>query len=122
MKTLVEQWLEHYGAPKEEQLDENLRIWSDTGWYKRVLDALNVHATTGLPYTHTSNPMCERQNCVVEQNLRILMKQECTEHWVRSLPRVVLTMNSHDISSAGSIPHKLFHGGPSCVVFRNPFP
>ena len=25
-----------------------------------------------MPYTHTSNPLCERQNRVVGQNLRIL--------------------------------------------------
>ena len=55
------------------------------GWYKRVLDALNVRVTTGVPYTHTSNPLCERQNRVVEQNLRILMKQEHTKDWVRCL-------------------------------------
>ena len=74
VKILVEQWFKHYGAPKEVHSDEDVRIRSDTGWYKRVLDALNVHVTTGVPYTHTSNPLCERQNRVLEQNLRILMK------------------------------------------------
>ena len=68
VKTLVEQWFEHYGAPKEVHSDEDVRIWSDTGWYKRVFDALNVHVTTSVPYTHTSNPLCERQNPVLEQN------------------------------------------------------
>ena len=29
--------------------DEDVRIRSDTGWYKQVLDALNVHVTTGVP-------------------------------------------------------------------------
>ena len=71
-------------------------IWSDTGWYKRVLDAVNVHVTTGVPYTHTSSPLCERQNRVVEQNLRILMKQESTKDWVCLLPWAVLTMNSQE--------------------------
>ena len=52
---------------------------NNTGWYKGVLNALNVGVTTGVPYTHTSNPLCERQNRVVEQNLRILMKQERTK-------------------------------------------
>ena len=75
MKILVEQWFEPYGAPKQVHSDEDVRIRSDTGWYKRVLNALNVQVTTGVPYTHTSNPPCERQNRVVEQNLRILMKQ-----------------------------------------------
>ena len=39
--------------------NEDVRIRSDRGWYKRVLNALNVEVTTGVPYTHTSNPLCE---------------------------------------------------------------
>ena len=91
VKTLVEQWFEHYGAPKEVHSHEDVRIRSDTGWYKRVLDALKVHVSTSVPYTHTSHPLCERQNRVLEQNLGILMKQERTKDWVRLLPWAVLT-------------------------------
>ena len=79
VKMLVEQWLEPYGAPKQVHSDEDVCICSDSGWYKRVLNALNVEVTIGVPYTHTSNFLCERQNRVVEQNLRILMAQECTK-------------------------------------------
>ena len=79
MKALVEQWFEHYGAPKEVHSDDDLRIESDMGWYKRVLHALKVHVTTGVPHTHTSNTLCERQNRVLEQNLSILMKQQRTK-------------------------------------------
>ena len=71
---MVEQWFDHYGAPKEVHSDEDVRTRSDTGCCKRVLDALNVQVTTGVPYTHTSNRTCERQKRVLEQNLRILMK------------------------------------------------
>ena len=56
VKLLVEQWFEPYGAPKQVHSDEDVRIRSDTGWYKRVLNALNVELTTGVPYTDTSNP------------------------------------------------------------------
>ena len=76
VKMLVEQCFKPYGAPKQVHSDEDVRIRSDTGWYKRVLNALNVDVTTGVPYTHTSNPLCERQSRVVGQNPRILMKQE----------------------------------------------
>ena len=102
--------------------DEDVRIRSDTGWYKRVLNALNVQVTTGVPYTHASNPLCERQNRVVEQNLRILMKQERTKDWVRLLPWAVLTMNSQRSSSTGFTPHELFHGGRPAWFFNTPFP
>ena len=49
VKTLVEQWFEPYGAPKQVHSDEDVRIRSDTGWYKRVLNAPNVEVTTGVP-------------------------------------------------------------------------
>ena len=58
----VEQWFEPYGAPKHVHSDEDVRIRSDTGWYKQVLNALNVEVTTGVPYTHTSNSLCENTN------------------------------------------------------------
>ena len=102
VKMLVEQWFEPYGAPKQVHSDEDVRIRSDTGWYKRVLNALNVEVTTGVPYTHTSNPLCERQNRVRQQNPRILMKQERTKDWVRLVPWAVLTMNSQRSSSMSS--------------------
>ena len=86
VKMLVEQWFEPYGAPKQVHSDVDVRIRSDTGLYKQVLNALNVEVTTGVPYTHRSNPLCKRQNCVVEQNLRILMKQERIKDWVRLVP------------------------------------
>ena len=84
VKMLVEQWFKPYAAPKQVNSDEDVRICSDTGWYKRVLNALNVGVTTDVPYTHTSHPLCERQNRVVEQNLRILMKQERTKDWSKN--------------------------------------
>ena len=122
VKMLVEQWFEHYGAPKQVHSDEDVRIRSGTGWYKRVLDALNVRVTTDVPYTHTSNPLCKRQNCVLEQNPRILMRQERTKDWVRVLPWAVLTMNSQESSSTGYTPQELFHGGRPAWFFKTPFP
>ena len=57
VKMLVEQWIEPYGAPKLVHSDEDVHIRSHTGWYKRVLNPLNVEVTTGVPYTQTSNPL-----------------------------------------------------------------
>ena len=39
VKMLVEQWFEPYGATKQVHSDEDVRICSDTGWYKRVLSS-----------------------------------------------------------------------------------
>ena len=119
---LVKQWSKPYGAPKQVHSDEHVRIRSDTGWYKCVPNALNVQVTTGVPSTHTSNPLCVRQNRVVGQNLRILMKQERTKAWVRLLPWAVLSMNSQRSSSTGFTPHELFHGGRSAWFLSTPFP
>ena len=119
---LVEQWFEPYEAPKQVHSDENVRIVSDTGWYKGVLNALNVEVTTGVPYTPTSNPLCERQNRVVEQNLRVVMKQEGTRDCVRLWPWAVVTMNSQRSSSTGFTPPELFHRGRPARFFSTPFP
>ena len=108
--------------PKKVHSDEDLRIRSDTVWYKQVQNALNVHVTTGLPCTQTSNPLCKRQNGVVEQNLRVVMKQERTRDWVRLLPWAVLTMNSQASSSTSYTPHELFNGGPPVWLLKTPFP
>ena len=64
-----------------------------------------------MPYTHTSNRLCERQNRVLEQNLEILMKQERTKDWVRLVPWAVLTMHSQRSTSTGLTPDEVFHGG-----------
>ena len=77
---------------------------------------------SGVPYTHTSNPLCERQNRVVEQILTILMKQEHTKDWVRLVPCAVLTMNSQTSSSTGFTPHEMFHEGRPAWFFKTPFP
>ena len=57
---LLEEWFCVYGPPKEINSDEDVRVRSDTGWYKKVLRSLNVQVSTGISYTHTSNPRCER--------------------------------------------------------------
>ena len=101
---------------------EDGHIHSDTGWHRRVLNALNVEVTTGGPYTHTCNPLCQRQNRVVEQDLRILMKQERTKDWVRLVLSAVLTMNSQRSSSTGFIFQELFHGKRTAWFFKAPFP
>ena len=102
------------------QSDDDVRIRSDTGWYKRMLNALDVEVTTSVPYTHTSNPLCERQNRVMEQNLRILMKQECIKDWVRLVPWAVLTMNSQRSSSTGFSPRRTVPWRTACLVLQNP--
>ena len=87
-----------------------------------MLNAPNAEVTTGVPYTHTSSPLCGIQNRVVEQNLRILMKQERTNDWVRLVPWAVLTMISRRSSSTGFSPHELFNGGRTAWFFKTPFP
>ena len=53
VRILVEQLFEHYGSPKEVHSDEDVRIQSDTGSYKRVLDALKVHVIKVCPTSHS---------------------------------------------------------------------
>ena len=86
IKILLEEWFCDYGRPKEINSDKDVRVRSDTGWYKRVLRSLNVQVSTGIPYTHTSNPLGERQIRVLKENVRIWCKTERTKDWVRLLP------------------------------------
>ena len=87
-----------------------------------MLNALNVEVTTGVPYTHTSNSLCERQNRVVEHHRRILMKQERTKDRVRLVPWALLTMNSQRSSSTGFTLHEPFHGARPGWFFKKFFP
>ena len=54
---LLEEWFCVYGAPKLISSDKDIRVRSDTSWYKRVLRSLNVRVSPGIPYTHTSHPL-----------------------------------------------------------------
>ena len=113
IKILPEEWFSVYGAPKEINSDEDVRVRSNTGWYKRVLRSLNVQLSKGTPYTHTSNPLCERQIRVLKENVRIWCKAERTKDWVRLLPVISLMMNSQESSATGYTPYELFMGRPA---------
>ena len=112
IKILLEEWFFVFGAPKEINSDDDVRVRSDTGWYKRVLKSLNVHMLTGIPYTHKSNPLCEQQIRVLKENVRILCKTEGTKDWVRLLPVISLMRNSQECSATGYTPRELFMGRP----------
>ena len=110
LQLLLSGWFQHYGAPPEIHSDEDHVIRSETGWYKRALRSMNVHVSTGIPYTHTSNPLVERQNRVFRQVLRIFQKIYRTKDWVKLVPIVAQTMNAQVSSATGMCPHELIHG------------
>ena len=85
---------------------------SATGWYKRVLRYLNVQVSTGIPYTHWSNPLCERKIRVLKENMWIWCTTERSKDWVRLLPVISLIINSPESSATGYSPHELFMGRP----------
>ena len=112
IKILLKRWFCVYGAPKEIDSDVDVPVRSDTGWYKRVLRSLNVEVSTRLPYTHTSNPLCEQQIPVVQENVKIWCRTERTKQWVRLLPVISLMMNSQESSATGYSPYELFMRRP----------
>ena len=79
IKILVEEWFCVYGAHREISSDKDVRVGSDTGWYKRVLRSLSVQVSTEISYTHTSNPLCECQIRLLKENVRIWCKTERTK-------------------------------------------
>ena len=118
IKIRLEEWFCVYGAPKEINSDDDARVRSDTGWYKRVLRSLNVHVSTGIPYTHTSNPLCERQIRVLKKNVKIWSRTERTKDLVRLLPVIFLMIES---SATGFPPHELFLRRPAWFL-HTPYP
>ena len=93
LNILVEKWFQHYGAPEEMHCDEDVRIRSDTGWYRRLLDALIVHVTTGVPHPHTSNPLRKGQNRVVEQMVMTARPTQCVPRQVQDSGRAAVSVN-----------------------------
>ena len=121
IKILLDELFCVYGAPKGINSDEDVRVRSDTGWYKRVLRSLNVQVSTGIPYTHTSNPVCERQIRVLKETVRIWCKTERTKDRVRLLPVISLMMNSQGSSATGYLPHELIMGRLAGIL-HTPYP
>ena len=121
IKILLDEWFCVYGAPKEINSDEDVRIRSDTTWYKGVMRSLNVQVSTGNPYTDTSNHLCERQIRVLKKNVRIWCKTERTKDWVKLLPVILLMMTSQESSATGYTPHELFMESPAWFLHA-PYP
>ena len=113
IKILLEQWFCVYGASKEINSDEDVRVRSYTGWYKRVLRSLNVQVSTRTPYTQTTNPLCEPQIGVLQGNVRIWCKTERIKDLVRLLHIISLMTNSQESSATGYSAHELFMGRPA---------
>ena len=66
----------------------------------------------GVAYSHTSNPLCERQMGVLKENVRIWCKTEHAKDWVRLLPVISPMMNAGESSANDYSPHELFMGCP----------
>ena len=77
--------------------------------------------STGIPYTHTSNPLCEGQRGVREEKIRIWCKTERIKDWVRLLPVLSLMRNSQESWTTGYTPHELFMGR-SAWFLHAPYP
>ena len=121
IKILLEEWFCVYGALKEINSEEDVRVHSDSAWYKRVPRFPNVQVCTGIPYTHTSNPLCERQIRILKENVRIWGKSERTKDWVRLIPAISLMMNSEESSATGYSPHELSMWRPAWFLHA-PYP
>ena len=130
IEILLEEWFCVYGAPNEINSDEDVRVRSDTGWYKRVLRSLNVQVSKGIPYTHTSNPLCEQRIRVLKENVRTWCKTERTKDWVRLLLVISLMMISQESPRGGEtrgVPRGTgatfagFNKGADLGIIRTPF-
>ena len=83
IKILLKECFFVYGAPKEINSDGDFRVGSDGGWYNRFLRSLHVQVSTVIPYTHASNPLCERKIQALKENVKTWCKTERTKDRMR---------------------------------------
>ena len=121
VKMFVEQWFAPCGAPKQVHSDEDVRMRSDTGWYKRVPNALNVQVTTGVPYTHTSNPFLRETKLCGRAEPK---NPDEAGKYQRLGTNAAMGCANHELSEEPVYrfhPHEVFHGGRPAWFFITPF-
>ena len=138
VKMLVEQWLEPYGAPKQVHSDEDLRICSDTGWYKRVLHQTGMatdmntrlwnHLQLLLPSPHhaiLTNHTCPEEGPLVVLCGDLHHHPKGTIHTIdlvgASITVVYVTLSQmrvHHHSGAHHTPFLQLSGWPKYRLFR----
>ena len=93
IKIVLEDCFGVYVASKQINYDEDVRVRSDTGWYKRVLRARNVQVSTSISETHMDNLLCEQRIRICREDVWICCKTERTKVRMRLLPFISLMMN-----------------------------
>ena len=70
-KILLEEQFSVNGPPKKIDSDEDFKVYSDTGWCKRILGALTVQVSTEISYSQKSGPLCDPQIQGLKWNARV---------------------------------------------------
>jgi hypothetical protein len=113
LKLIMNEWISHYGKPKEILSDNDVRFSSEKGFYQRAFHALGIDAKFSLPRHPESNGLCERVNRSFVQHIRILSMEFKSVEWPKLVPFVTWVMNSQVSPQTGFTPSELFLGRDS---------
>ena len=122
LKTILKEWISHFGKPREILSDNDVRFSQEKGFYQSAFKALGIDVHFGIPRHPQSNGLCERINRSFLQNCRAMSIDCKTMDWPKLCPFVAWTMNSQISSSTGFSPSELFLGRPSWKFTKVPEP
>ena len=122
LKTILKEWISHFGKPREILSDNDVRFSQEKGFYQSAFKALGIDVHFGIPRHPQSNGLCERINRSFLQNCRAMSLDCKTMDWPKLCPFISWTMNSQISSSTGFSPSELFLGRPSWKFSKVPEP
>ena len=114
LKNLLQEWIQHFGKPKEILSEYDVRFVQEKGFYQSSFRALGVEVYFGIPRHPQSNWVCERMNRAFIQTLRAMSMEMKTFEWPKLCPLVIWVINSQVPKQTGYSPSGLFLGRPAC--------
>jgi len=91
-KTLMDDWILKYGAPRELHVDCGKVFTSDA--MKKLTDKLGITLCFSSPYHHNTNGMVERQFRTVRDLINASCRDRGRLDWAELLPEIAFTMNA----------------------------
>ena len=115
-KALVDKWFYTYGIPA--RIHSNHGKSFDNKIIEQLCKIYGVKQSTTTPYNPCRNSPCERLNCILQNLLRTLPKDQIP-NWPAHLSALVFTYNAMPHSPTGHQPHQLMFGSKAQTLCNN---
>ena len=106
-KALVEKWLYAYGIPTRFHSNQGKSF--DNKIIEQLYKIYGVKQSTTTPYNPCGNSPCERLNCMLQNLLKTLLKDQ-KPNWPAHLSALVFAYNAMSHSTTGYQPYQLMFG------------